>query len=185
MQRDRRIRCLLIGAVVFMTALVILFVEKPKLLLYNHTPSVPVGWYVYAGREPQRGDLISFPLPPAAHAYALSRGESTGFRLLKPVIAVAGDHVRTLNGEFRVNGVSFGPIPVTDVAGRVLPRWQANRVLTDDELLVGSTVEHSFDSRFFGPVHANDVLGVYQPLVVDSTARTSVKSTPHSQTDAP
>ncbi len=178
MTRDRRIIKRAAGAVLMTAVSVFVLCEKPKLLLYNRTPSVPVGWYVYAGRTPQRGELVAFRLPVAAHAYARSRGESNDVRLLKPVIAVGGDHVFTLGGELRVNGVSFGPIHAVDSAGRTLPRWQADRVLSADELLVGSTTEHSFDSRFFGPVHANAVLGVYRPFVVDSAARTPVESTP-------
>ncbi len=95
------------------------------------------------------------------------------------MIAVGGDRVSTLDGELRVNGVSFGPIPVTDSAGRPLPRWQADRVLSAGELLVGSTTEHSFDSRFFGPIHAGQVLGVYRPLAIGSTDKTPAEPTPH------
>ena len=179
MQRDRHIKWRAAGMIAISIIAVLVFVEKPKLLLYNHTPSVPVGWYVYAGRTPQRGDLIAVALPSAAHAYAVARGESTAFRLLKPVIAVSGDRVSTLNSELCVNGVSFGPIPVIDTTGRPLPRWQADRVLAAGELLVGSTAEHSFDSRFFGPVHASQVLGVYRPLAIGSTGDTPAEPMPN------
>ena len=103
-RRSRRLRRFLVVAAV--AALV--FVPKPKLLLYNRTPSLPVGWYVYAGQTPQRGDIVAFTLPTAAHAYAMARGESTGVRLLKQVLAIDGDHVSTLHGLLRINGHLVG-----------------------------------------------------------------------------
>jgi len=134
-------------------------------LLYNHTPSVPIGIYRYAGRTPQRGDLVAFSLPGTAHDYARRRGEPTDILLLKPVLAVSGDQVSTLHGELRINGALVGAIRDTDSIGRTLPRWRSDRVLTDGELFVGSTrIEHSFDSRFFGPVHASQIVGVYRRL---------------------
>jgi len=136
-------------------------------LLYNHTPSVPIGVYRYAGRTPQRGDLVAFPLPGTAHDYARRRGEPTDILLLKPVLAVSGDQVSTLHGELRINGALVGAIPDTDSIGRTLPRWRSDRVLTDGELFVGSTrIEHSFDSRFFGPVHVSQIVGVYRRLTL-------------------
>jgi len=174
-RRSRRLRRFLIVAAVAALGLVV--IPKPKLLLYNRTPSLPVGWYVYAGQTPRRGDLVAFNLPITAHAYAMARGESTDVRLLKRVLAVGSDRVSTLHGLLRINGRLIGTIPAVDSAGRMLPHWQADRVLTADELFVGTTAPHSFDSRFFGPIHVADVQGVYRPLCVDSTSSTTVEST--------
>ena len=144
-------------------------------LLYNHTPSVPLGFYFCVGLPDariERGDLVAFPLPEATHGYARRRGESTDVLLLKPVLAVAGDHVSTLHGELRINGALIGTVPTVDSAGRALPRWRAARTLKTGELFVGSTrTARSFDSRFFGPIHASQVVGVYRPLWVRSTDR--------------
>lgn len=143
----------------------------PPVLLYNHTPSVPVGFYVWCGQVPQRGDLVAFSLPMAAHPYAQARADSPDVLLLKPVLAVAGDHVSTLNNELRINGTFVGIIANADSAGRTLPHWRAARTLRDGELFVGSTrTTHSFDSRFFGPVHASQVVGVYRPLWLHSSS---------------
>jgi type IV secretory pathway protease TraF len=78
---------------------------------------------------------------------------------------MSGDHVSTLHGELRINGAFVDSVLDTDAAGRTLPRWRGDRVLTDGELFVGSTrIEHSFDSRFFGPVRASQIVGVYRRL---------------------
>ena len=137
-------------------------------LLYNHTPSVPVGFYWYDGSPDsriERGDFVAFALPESAHAYARRRGDSTDVLLLKPVLAMSGDHVSTLHGELRINGALVGTIPAVDSAGRALPQWRAARTLEAGELFVSSTrTARSFDSRFFGPIHASEVIGVYRPL---------------------
>ena len=149
---------------VLMFCLSLLAANRPW-LLYNRTPSVPLGFYRYTGSTPQVGDLVAFPLPEAAHEYARQRGESTDILLLKPVLADRGDHVSTLHGELRINGVLIGAIPDTDAAGRTLPHWRGARVLADGQLFVGSTdVVHSFDSRFFGPIDIAQVVGVYRRL---------------------
>lgn len=178
MKPSQRIRIAALGAVTVLVVSVTGSCTNRKLVLYNHTPSVPIGWYVYAGRSPKVGDIIAFTLPTPAHDYARSRNESTHVRLLKPVLAVRGDRVNTVGGELRINGVLFGTIAVTDAAGRTLPHWQADRVLVDDELLVGSTAEHSFDGRFFGPIHAAQVQGVYRRLAIGSTSDAPNEPTP-------
>lgn len=167
-RRHRRLpkRILLIVAPVLVLLGMGLLLHRPW-LLYNHTPSVPIGVYRYAGKSPQRGDLVAFHLPDAAHDYARQRGEPTDTMLLKPVLAMSGDYVSTLHGEMRINGALIGAVPDTDSAGRTLPRWRGDRVLADGELFVGSTrIDHSFDSRFFGPVHASQIVGVYQRLTL-------------------
>lgn len=178
MKRSQRVRIAAISAMFALGVSVIGSCVNRKLVLYNRTPSVPVGWYVYAGRSPRVGDLIAFTLPTAAHDYARSRGESIHVRLLKPVLAVEGDRVSTTGGALRVNGVSFGTIAVVDAAGRPLPSWQADRVLVNDELIVGSAKDHSFDSRFFGSIHVAQVQGVYRRITWGSPATTPLE--PHA-----
>ena len=134
-------------------------------LLYNHSLSVPIGWYWYRGGHVRPGSLIAFRLPDEAHAYARSRGDDVDIVLLKPVAAIAGDHVSTLNNELRINGRWLCTIPTLDTRGRMLPRWHGCRVLNDGELFIYSAqIPNSFDSRFFGPVHTDDVLGVYEEV---------------------
>lgn len=166
MRVDRR-RCLLPLAACVSGVLLIALGMTPHVpwLLYNHTPSVPIGFYFRSGASPRVGELVAFPLPVMAHDYARRRGESTDVLLLKPVLAVGGDHVSTVGGELRVNGALVGSVADSDSAGRALPRCELDRVLADGELFVGSTsTRHSFDSRYFGPVHASQIAGVYRPL---------------------
>lgn len=140
------------------------------LVLYNRTPSMPIGVYVRVGHAPGRGDVVAFHLPVTAWDYARARGEPTDIVLLKHVLAAGGDDVDTRAGRLVVNGLDIGPIPTVDSAGRPLPQWPADRVLAADELLPGSTLPCSFDGRFFGPIRLADVLGVYRPLGIGSAS---------------
>jgi conjugative transfer signal peptidase TraF len=150
--------------------------SRSPLVLFNRTPSLPTGFYLRCGERAQRGDVVAFALPPAAWQYARSRGERTDVLLLKHVLAVRGDFVSTLDGELRVNGVRVGSIASADSAGRPLPHWSAARVLDRDELLVGSSHVRSFDSRYFGPIHTGQVLGVYQRLSFHSPSTAPTQS---------
>ena len=167
----RRTRAPLVG----LTAAVLLAggsaaLPRVPLLLYNRTPSMPIGLYVRNDGVPGRGDVIAFRLPRSAWGYAQARGEPTDIVLLKHVLAAGGDHVSTLSGRLTINGADIGPIPAIDSAGRGLPQWRADRVLAADELLAGSTLPRSFDGRFFGPIRLADVLGVYQRLDIGSAS---------------
>lgn len=155
MKPDRRFsRALLIGGITILL-IAAAWTPHPPLILFNRTASMPVGLYVYKGHVIGRGEIVAFPLPAAAFAYARRRGEHKDLLLLKHVLAVGGDFVSTSGGELHVNGTLVGRIPTIDSAGRPLPQWRQARVLSDGELLVGSSFERSFDSRFFGPIHTS------------------------------
>lgn len=169
MKTDRcSCRALIIGGIAVLL-IAAASAPHPPLALYNRTPSMPAGLYVYHGHVIRRGAIVAFPLPVLAYDYARRRGEGTDLLLLKHVLAVGGDFVSTSGGELRVNGTPIGRIPPVDSAGRPLPQWRQARVLGDGELLVGSTVDRSFDSRFFGPIRTSQVLGVYRHLAFDSS----------------
>ena len=51
---------------------------------------------------------------------------------------------------------------------RALPTWQACRRLVGDELLLLSSDPESFDSRYFGLVSVDAVIGRAQPLWLES-----------------
>jgi len=185
MKTDRRFRCALMIGSIGVLLIAAASAPHPPLVLYNRTPSMPMGLYVYKGHVIRRGEIVAFPLPAAAFDYARRRGERTDLLLLKHVLAVGGDFVSTSGGELHVNGTFIGRIPPVDSSGRPLPQWRQARVLSDGELLVGSTFGRSFDSRFFGPIRTSQVLGVYRRLSFDSSTHepTEARSLRHRSGD--
>ena len=145
------------------------------LILYNRTSSMPAELYVYCGHVIRRGDILAFPLPASAFDYARRRGEPTDLLLFKHVLAVGGDFVSTMGGELRVNGTLVGRIPSVDSVVRLLPQWRWAGLLYDGELLVGSSFDHSFDSRFFDSIRTSQVRGVYQRLALHSSIHEPVQ----------
>ena len=63
-----------------------------RMLVYNNSPSVPVGLYRrQPGAEIRVGVLVDFPIPLAAHDYVAKRlGRVGDWHILKPVVAGRG-----------------------------------------------------------------------------------------------
>ena len=145
--------------------------ERP-LFVFNTSPSIPPGlYYRRQGQDGVRvGDVVLFAVPDGtAHQFVKSRlGKvRSNWTILKPVAAAGGDHVCTRHGWLFINGVQTAPLVTTDSEGNPVPTWSGGRHLEDEEIFVMAThVERSLDSRVFGVVRRDDVIGVYKPLWV-------------------
>jgi conjugative transfer signal peptidase TraF len=137
-----------------------------RLVLFNPTPSEPIGLYVRAQGPVRTGRLVAFSAPPAAFPYADRQlSYLHHVPLLKAVAAGPGDRVCTSTGRLVINGRDRAPIAVVDGEGRALPHWRGCRALGPAEVFVFSArVPNSFDSRYFGPVPTASILGVYTPV---------------------
>jgi len=140
------------------------------LLLYNPSPSIPIGYYLRASVPPVKGRIIAFHVPASGRAYAAShipyvvRGA-----IIKPIVAAAGDRV-CASDRLTINGRVVAPIAKLDRQGRALPQWRGCRVLRRDEYFVFSNrIPNSFDSRYYGPVAQSEVIGTFRPLWTRTT----------------
>ena len=135
-------------------------------LLFNPTPSEPLGLYLVSLAPASAGQIAAFRTPPAAFPYAdLRLAYLHRTPMLKAIVAVAGDDVCTLGGRLRINGRDRASITQRDRRGVTLPHWLGCRRLVGGEVFVFSDrVPNSFDSRYFGPVRAAAMIGVYRPL---------------------
>jgi signal peptidase I len=98
-----------------------------------------------------RGDVVVFQRPPAA----VTPGDDSD--LIKRVIGLPGDRVEGAGGVVRVNGrrLDEGYLPATAVT------HDFDKVVVGDHeiFVMGDNRQNSRDSRFFGPVPTNLVLG--------------------------
>jgi conjugative transfer signal peptidase TraF len=135
-------------------------------LIYNGTESMPLGLYwISAAPDLHRGDTVAFPVPPKVRQLVWERRYlPDGAVLLKPVVAVAGDHVCARGSTFAVNGHVVGAVLRADSQGRLLPRYEGCGEVRDGEVFVASTHPQSFDSRSFGPVPIAAVSGTVRLL---------------------
>lgn len=166
-RRERRRSRRRIGVVLASAAIVLAVgFTGPPWILFNGTPSEPIGLYWRSLDRPAVGALVAFPAPPTAFPYA--DGRLAYLRrepILKGVAAGPGDRVCAAGAQLTINGAVRGPIADRDGQGRALPHWRGCRALAPDELFVFSArVPNSFDSRYFGPIPARSLLGVYRPL---------------------
>jgi conjugative transfer signal peptidase TraF len=146
----------------------------------NESPSLPIGiWRVSPlDRGLRRGDVVSF-CPPDTPAFreAQVRGYVGGGLceggyepLLKPVAAIAGDHLSRTDEGISINGrlIANSKRLDHDGSGRTLPSPGANNlIVAKDEIWVISSYNPlSFDSRYFGPVPISKIEGLARPLFV-------------------
>lgn len=147
-------------------------------LRLNTTPSMPIGIYrvVLPGTaQLERGTIVAICPSERALAVAIPRGylmpghcAGNVEPLLKHVAAVTGDRVEVSDAGVVVNG---SPLPDSvrlhsDCAGRSLPRIPAGQyVIPKGEVWLYAPVTRSWDSRYFGPTPASNVVGLATPIL--------------------
>lgn len=151
------------------------FVQPAVRIVYNPSNSVPVGWYrVTPVQVPLYalpvGSIVLTALPADAAALASQRGYlPSHVPLLKRVGAVAPQHVCIVNDIVRIDSVPVAAVLRADRWDWPLPFWPQCRPLAEGELfLLSVTNPASFDSRYFGPVSASAVIGVAQPVRLET-----------------
>lgn len=151
------------------------FVQPVAHVVYNPTDSVPVGWYriepIHSPTASQQrplsvGSIVLARLPAEVAALASQRGYlPSHIPLLKRVGAMAPQRVCIVDGVVRIDGAPVAAILRADRLGRPLTAWSQCRVLTEGELfLLSTTNPASFDSRYFGPIAASNLIGIARAI---------------------
>lgn len=147
--------------------LLLIPVQARPRLIWNATPSAPVG--LYAVTAPARlaaGDLvIAWPPPAVARLAAARRYLPRGVPLVKRIGALPGEPVCARGAALQVpRGVTVARLR-RDARGRILPWWErCGRLGPDHYLLLMPRVPDSFDGRYFGPVTRAQIVGKAHPL---------------------
>ncbi|UTW43590.1 S26 family signal peptidase [bacterium SCSIO 12844] len=131
-------------------------------LRYQGTQSMPVGIYLqYPAKEYYIGDDIIFYPNTSVEKLILKRGWlSEKEPLLKEVVASKGDFICAKGGYLWINQQKIAPILKKDRKGRALPEITLCRYLNANEFWVmGISSPYSFDSRYFGIVKRQNILG--------------------------
>lgn len=145
-------------------------VHERVFLVYNPTDSVPRGWYqvgrIDSAAALHVGSIVLARLPVDVAAFAGQRGYlPSGMPILKRIGAIAPQSVCVREQVVLVDGAVAAAARIHDGAHRPLHVWQHCRPLASGELfLLSDTNPASFDSRYFGPIAASDVLGIARPL---------------------
>ena len=132
-------------------------------LLYNPSESAAIGWYRVQSNFPiERGDQVAAYGPEWARRLADERGYLPyDYPLIKTVWAVEGDEVCYNHQSVSVPKRSDIPVLGQDVLGRDMPQKSGCLVLKSGEyLLISPDVQTGFDSRYFGAVGEENIIGV-------------------------
>jgi conjugative transfer signal peptidase TraF len=144
------------------------------LLVWNASPSVPIGLYRLTSRPSQTAALAVIRLPEPLRILAETHGYlRKGALLIKPVVAGAGDTVCRHGALVTVNGRIMARARTIDSAGWSLPAWSGCFRLGANDILVLSSDPDSFDSRYIGPIDRAHVVGFALPIWVRQAAPTS------------
>jgi len=162
----RRWPTLAIASATALAALVALALPAAEdRLLYNRTPSVPVGFYLRTEEPLELGSFVTVRAIDVAPAAAAARGfDGPRDRFIKRVAALAGDHVCAHGGAVTLNGGPRYHRRASDSTGAALPHWEGCRTLGPNEVLLLGETADSFDGRYWGPVDVQTIEGVWRRI---------------------
>ena len=163
-------RLAIIALVIITTTLVTaLFPPIPR-LVWNASPSVPVGLYVIRpAKHYQRGDLIAAN-PPFWLAKTLSNRAylPRGVPLMKFIAATMRQRVCRFGNRITIDGKTAGFARDLDSKGRPLMTWKGCHTLNEGEVfLMNFNVSDSLDGRYFQTFRASYVVGHAVPIWTD------------------
>ena len=164
------IRLALIALVIITTTLVTAYFPPIPRLVWNASPSVPVGLYVIRpAKHYQRGDLIAAN-PPSWLAKTLSnRGYlPRGVPLLKFIAATMRQRVCRFGDRITLDGKTVGFARGIDRKGRPLMTWKGCHTLDEGEVfLMNFNVSDSLDGRYFQSFRTIYIVGHAVPVWTD------------------
>lgn len=144
----------------------------------NLTESIPIGLYRIISPEPLKNAYVIF-CPDNRQSFRL--GKNRGYidsgvdcggygYLMKKVVAVSGDILSVTPDGVFVNQtlISFSKPKLADGMNRTLPRWRIlDYPLKEDEMMtMTNQSEWSFDGRYYGLVHKEQIKGMITPVWV-------------------
>lgn len=154
------------SAVALIALLLPIVLQPLPRLVWNASASAPPGLYTLQAATPQVGDLVLVATPRSVEDLAAERGYiPQHVPLIKRIAAGQGSLVCTRGDAVQVDDAPLALRTAFDAQRRPLPYWEGCRHLVRGELfLLMPQAPHSFDSRYFGPVRTNTVIGVLRPL---------------------
>ena len=135
-------------------------VRLPTKLIYNGSPSAPVGFYWIDDHRVERGDFVLVRLPNRMRNLVEERRYlPPHVPLIKRVAGADGDRVCRRDREIIIDGVTVTVARHEDGLGREMPVWTGCHILRERRVFLLQRNPQSFDSRYFGPVDRSLIIG--------------------------
>ena len=142
-------------------------VRSDPLVLWNPSPSVPVGFYIVTPIDTlEVGALVAVRPPGALETWLVdNRYVGRDTPLLKRIAALPGAEVCREGSTIQIDGEAVAEAFERDRLDRPLPVWTGCRTLADGEVFfLNADVQASLDGRYFGPLGADTIIGRATPL---------------------
>ncbi len=126
-------------------------------------PNFQSGEYVLTDKisyqigQPKRGDVVVFHAPPAAHC-----PKGTGCDFIKRVLGLPGETIQVKNDHVFVNSVPLEELYIPDDFETSAGDFTRHRTITlsqDEYFVCGDNRPYSSDSRAWGPIKKDDIVG--------------------------
>ena len=166
--------------VVFLLFYTVLFCSwygyiKVPFLVYNKTPSVPMGWYIMLpASDISDGDIVGFTLPKKYEDMVRDREWTTAsdnedLILLKIVGCTEGESFEIKNdNSFWIKGKYIGQVIERDGQGRELPKLNSGTYYIPAGCFLPYTENPmSFDGRYYGPIELEKIRFKAFPFLID------------------
>lgn len=135
--------------------------KPPPILTYNHTESVPVGWYLMLPVGSLKdGDIVGFDPAEDIKKLAIERGWiNENDVMLKKIGATEGESYEIrLDHQFYANEKYIGQVVDYDGKQRPMPRIERGKHFVEkDHFLPVSEHPSSFDGRYYGTRPINSI----------------------------
>jgi len=139
---------------------------KPPVIL-NETPSMAKGAYLLVedAAKLKRRDIIAMPMNGQSRDYLVKKlGYPEDTMLIKRVAGISGDLVCRQEAVVIIGNRAVVAARM-DRHGNSLPAWGGCRVLLPNEVFLLGDHASSFDSRYFGPITKDELVGIYRAVV--------------------
>ncbi|EJL6404662.1 conjugative transfer signal peptidase TraF [Vibrio parahaemolyticus] len=158
------------GTFVLLCAVGVLYLTGIR---YNHGGAYPAGFYQLQFQKTPyaRGDLVLF-CPPThpAMTFALNKGYALSGKCpggwapaIQKIAALSGDRIAFEGDVISINGLTYPQIQ--RYYEEDLPRLASLTLRKEEYFMLSDHLPmQSFDSRYYGPVHARQILGHVRPL---------------------
>lgn len=107
--------------------------------------------------EIHRGDLVTYVAHHMGHGF-------DGMQVGKLVVGLPGDHIQVARDELSVNGVYWDRLWLMDRLNAPAHSYDREEIVPDGSLFVLGTYYRSYDSRYWGLLHASEITGTAVPL---------------------
>ena len=141
-------------------------------ITYSATASMPRGFYlIIPTKKIARHDIVEF-IPPSNVRDLIKEQHWTpdSGLIIKYVFAIPKDHVCIKNQIVWVNGKKVSHVYKSYAKNKPLPQARiCNKLKENQYLLLSTKSDRSFDSRYFGVVSSQEILGRAVPIFTYNT----------------